>query len=107
MSAEKVREFQDFINNISRADRLSKEIINFFIPEIQLLEDKKVAIDNTIALLDGAFQMAFVEKYFHNTAYDTDELYLAVSNHITGLETEAEVQRRMNQGMDASPMHQD
>ena len=107
MSAERVRELSDVINNISRADRIPKEVVNFIIPEIQLLEDKKVALDNTIALLEEAFQLAFVEKYFHNTAYDTDELYLAVSNRITSIETEAEVQRRMAQGMDANPMQQD
>ena len=42
------------------------------------------------------------EKYFHNTGYNTEIFYQAVENRITSLETEAEVQRRLAQGSEAS-----
>ena len=107
MSAERLLEVKDIIDNISRADRIPKEVSKTVVTEIATLEEQRDRIDNSIDLLQETFELAFVERYFENASLNTKRLYDAIAERLQLLANEQEIGRRVAERRAAEQQMQD
>jgi hypothetical protein len=95
MSAENLLKVKDIIDNISRVDRIPKEVSKIFVTEIATLEDEMERTSNSIALLQETFELAFVERYFENISFNVKHFYDAIAERLQLLANEQEIERQV------------
>ena len=71
----KFAEFADQCAKTTRNDQLIPLCCEYLVPQIKQCAAQKDAFENSVRALRDCVQVAFIEKYFKNTAYDTNSFY--------------------------------
>jgi hypothetical protein len=97
MSLAEITALDDVAQECKRSTVLIKTITPELIPEYKQLELQKAAIENSLAVIQEAMDLAMTQTYWKDACgIDTNPFYEAVSERRAALELEAEVSRRVS-----------
>ena len=105
MQLPQLQTFADKINNYKRNDQLIAALPEALIPEVAQLRAERDRIDNALAAIDSAVELAFAENYYaDNKGYNSDTFYDMVETQLEALKkaerdntVQAEIQRQAQQ----------
>ena len=97
MNLAQITALDDVAQECKRSTVLMKAITPELIPEYKQLERQKEAIENSLAVIQEAMDLAMTQTYWKDACgIDTNSFYEAVSERRAALELEAEVSRRVS-----------
>ena len=102
MNLQQLQAFSDQIDTYKRNDQLIAALPQALIPEVAHLHAERERIDNALAAIDSAVELAFAEAYYtDNKGYNSDGFYDLVQTQLQNLkdqqtnnEMRAEIQRQ-------------
>ena len=103
MSLQQLQELDAVAQDVTRSDRLSKAIIDHFVPQISQLKTQQEHIENTIKALEEGFELGFVEEYYEGHQFQVEVFYERVSDRIDTLTAQAAVNAAVAAAQAAAP----